>query len=173
MRAQVGKRSVVIKPVGLLQLFKHARHAPAAKAGIAHHAKTHTIGFALHVARKIQLALRRKRLPTNDGGRAGIGIFAGRQRAQHHRGNHPRRLLGLLGDQPRNMPLGDMAHFMGQHRGQFIRIGHSPHQAQMHPKVATRQGKGIDAAVANQEKLPGKALFKLCRQFAACAGGGH
>ena len=61
------------------------------------------------------------------------------------------------------MPLGDVAQFMAQYRRQLVTVAHRANQAQMHAQVATRQRKGIDAAVTNQKQLPGKALVQLRR----------
>ena len=51
------------------------------------------------------------------------------------------------------MPLRDMAQLMRQHGGHFIASVHGANQPQMHAKIATRQGKRIDAAVADQEQF--------------------
>ena len=47
------------------------------------------------------------------------------------------------------MSLGDVAQFMAQYRRQLVTVAHRANQAQMHAQVATRQRKGIDAAVTN------------------------
>ena len=71
------------------------------------------------------------------------------------------------------MPLRDMAQLVRQHGGHLIGAGDRTDQPQMHAKIAARQGKGIDAAVADQKHVPGKALVQFCRQLAARAGSGH
>ena len=66
-----------------------------------------------------------------------------------------------------------MAQLMGQHGGHLIGAGDGTDQPQMHAKIATRQGKGIDAAVADQKHVPGKAFVQFRRQLAPRAGSGH
>ena len=82
-----------------MQLVKHRDKALRFKAGLGHDAKAHAVGLALHVAREIELVLRRYRLAAHDQRIAGIGTFARRQRTQHHGANHPGCHLPLLGHQ--------------------------------------------------------------------------
>ena len=69
------------------------------------------------------------------------------------------------------MALRDVAHLMRQHGGHFIGAAHRANQPEVHAKITAGQGKRVDAPVADQEKLPGKALIKLGRQLATRAGG--
>ncbi len=100
MAAQVGVGAVVVQARRLLQLVEHGHKALGRKAGLRHHAIAHTVGLALHVAREIKLVLRCHGLAAQNQGVAGVGIFAGGQRAQNHGANHPGRLLALLGHEP-------------------------------------------------------------------------
>jgi hypothetical protein len=72
-------------------------------------------------------------------------------------------------DAARDVPLRDMAEFMRQHRGQFVGRGRQRDQAQVHAHVAARQRKGIDAAVAHQERLPGEGAIDLAVDVADLA----
>ena len=58
-----------------------------------------------------------------------------------------------------------MAHFVAQHSGQFVAVADSANQAQMHTKIPAGQCKGVDAFVAQQKKLPGKAFVELRAQI--------
>ena len=124
MRAQIRKSAVVVQPRSLLQSFKHRRGTAQLKTCIGQNAKAHAVGFALHVAREIELVLGNNRLPTDDGRSSRIRAFGRCQRAQHHRGNQPRRLLALLGDQARDVALRDMAQLMTHHRRQLVGTAH-------------------------------------------------
>ena len=67
----------------------------------------------------------------------------------------------MLPDHAGDVPLGDMADLVGQHRHQFgFRLG-LHHQPGVHANVATRQGEGIDAAVL-ESKEP-KGLWRKAR----------
>ena len=171
--AQVGEGAVVVDARGVLQLLEHAHKTLAGVPGLRHDAVPHTVGLTLHVARKIELVLRRHGLPAHHQRVGRVGAFAGGQCAQDHCANQPRRLAALLRHQPRDMALGDVAHFMGQHRREFVPAADHTNQAQVHTHVTTGQRKRVDAAVLAQQDLPRKPLLQLGRQLAARAGSGH
>ena len=173
MGAQVGKAAAVIESVGLLQLFEHAHKALGRKPRLRHHAKADPVGLALHVARKVELALHRRRLPAHDqsvGTLAVAGALASGQDAQNHGAHHPWRLGALLRHIARNVALGNVAELVAQHRGQLVARADNAHQPQMHAKVAPRQGEGVDRAVAPEQHLPGKGVDQLGRHLAARYG---
>ena len=167
--AQVGKRAVVVEPTGLLQLVKHGHKTIAVETRAGHHAKAHPVRLALHVARKIQLALRRQRLAARDGGARHVGVAARRQRAQDHRGQHPGRQPLLARHHARNVPLRHMAQLVRDHRRQLLRPLGDRQQPQVHPHVATRQRKRVDRFGAVDHQLPGQAIAQLGRHIAARA----
>ena len=111
--------------------------------------------------------MRRHRLPANNCSSSSLRIFAGGQRAQNHRANHPRRLTALLRDQARYMALRDVGQLMAHHSGKFIAIAYKADQPQVHAQIAAWQRKSVDGAVTNQKQLPGKARLKLRRKLAA------
>ena len=166
MAAQIGPAAVVIEPIGLLQLVEHGDKALRRKARRRHQAITHAIGLALHVAREVQLVLHGQRLAAHHHRHGGIGAAAGGQGAQDHRSDHQRRLLALLGNEPRNVALRDVAQLMRQHRRQLVARADHSDQSQVHSQIAAGQRKGVDRAVPPQQDLPGKALFQLVRQLA-------
>ena len=168
--AQVRKGAAVVQTGGLLQLLKHAGKTLPVKACFDQHRIAHPVGFAFHVARKIKLALGRGGLPTHNQGVGRIGAFAGCQRAQNHGSDHPGRLLILASDQARDMALGHMAEFVGQHRGEFVSARHAGQKPQVQAKVAPRQCKSIHRAVAPQHDLPSKTRLQVCRQVATRTG---
>jgi hypothetical protein len=163
--AQVGPGAVVIEPVGLLEFVEHGDKTLGRKACAVHQTKAHAVGFALHVARKVELVLHRQRLPAHRQGLRSFGVLARRQHRQNHAAQQQRRLLALLRHQAGDVALRDVAEFVRQHRGQLVTAGSHANQAQVHAQVAPRQSKGIDAAVAAQQYLPGKALVQLGRHL--------
>ena len=167
--AQIGPAAVVIQAVGLLQLVEHGHKALRREPCWRHQPVAHAVGLALHVAREIELILHGQRLATHHHRHGGIGAAAGSQRAQNHRADHQWRLLALLGNEPCNVALRDVAQLMRQHRRQLVTRADHADQAQMHPQIAARQRKGVDRAVPPQQDLPGKALLQLVRQLAARA----
>ncbi|MNV21369.1 hypothetical protein D3C71_1123030 [compost metagenome] len=92
--------------------------------------------------------MHRKRLSTHHQRLRGAGVFAGRKCCQHHGTQQKRRLFALLADEPRNVPLGDVAELMGQHGSELITGCHHADQTQMQAQVTARQRKGVDRAVA-------------------------
>ena len=50
---------------------------------------------------------------------------------------------------------------MTQHSRQLIATADSANQPEMHTKVPARQRESVDAAVAQQKELPGKAFIQL------------
>ena len=173
MAAQVRKTTTVVEPVGLLQLFEHRHKALRCKTCLCHHRKTDAVGFAFHIARVVQLALRRRCL-TAGNHRVGcltIGVaFAGCKQAQNHRPHHPRRLRRLVRHIARNVALCDVAQLMTQYRRQFVAVADHCDQAQMHPKISTGQGKRVHRSVAPEQQLPGKCVSHFGRQLAARFG---
>ena len=173
MAAQVGPRAIVIESIGLLQLVKHAHKAQRREPGGCHQPVADAVRLPFHVAREVQLVLHGQGLAAHHQGLRGAGVLARRQGAQHQCPQQQRGLLALLRDQARDMALGHMAEFVRQHRCEFITRRHHPHQAQMHPQVATGQGKRVYRAVPSQQNLPGEALVQLGRQFSARPGRFH
>jgi hypothetical protein len=154
---------------GCLQLLEHADEALGRKAGLAHDGVAHAVGLALHVAREVELLLGDGGLPAHGQRGAGLRVLAGGDGARDHGGNQQRHLAALLAQQAGDVALGDVAHLVAQHRGQLVARTHHAHQPEVQPEVAAGQGKGVDAAVAPQEDLPGEALVQLGRQLAARA----
>ena len=165
--AQIRPAAVVIQAAGVLQLFKHAHGALRGKTCGLQQGVANAVGLALHVTRKAQLVLNRGRLPAHNQGIGRIRALAGRQRAQHHAGNHDGHVLLLLPEHARNVALRHVRELVGHHRGQLIAAAHRTNQPQVHPQIATGQGKGVNALVAAQQNLPGKALADFLRQIAA------
>jgi len=97
--AQIRPAAVVVDAVGLLQLVEHAHKTLGCEARWLHQPHAHTVGLALHVARKIELVLHGQRLPAHHQRLRGARVLAGRQRAQHHRAQQQRRLPALLREQ--------------------------------------------------------------------------
>ncbi|MNV36108.1 hypothetical protein D3C71_1275730 [compost metagenome] len=171
--AQIWPRTVVVEPVGLLELVEHADKALRCKPGGGHQAIANAVRLALHVARKVQLVLHGQRLPPHHQRLRGARILAGRQRAQNHRPQQQGRLLALLGDEARDVALGDVAELVGQHRGQLVAGGNDPDQAKVHAQIAARQRKRVHRAVAPQQDLPREALIQLWRELPTRLGGSH
>ena len=171
--AQVGPVAVVVDAAGGLQLLEHADKALRRVAGLRHDAVADAVGLALHVAREVELLLNHRRLPAHRQRGAGLRVLAGGNGAQHHRGDHPRRLAALLAEQARNVALRDVRHLVRQHRSQLVARGDGAHQPQVQAEIAARQREGVDGAVAPQQHLPGVALVQLGGQFAARARTGH
>ena len=115
MAAQVRKRAVVVQAGRLLQLVKHADEALGRKSALGHYAEPDPISLTLHFARKVQLVLHGKRLPARQHRIRRIRILARCQHPQDHRADQPGSLFALLGYEPRNMALRDMAHLVRQH----------------------------------------------------------
>ena len=164
--AQVRKSSRVVKAVGLQQLLKHGHKALGCITRTGHDAVAHAVGLALHLSRKIQLPLHGHRLPARNEGCCGLRVRASGQSAQNHGAQQHGRLAALTTDQTGNVPLGDVAELVGQHRGQLVLAGHLGNQAQVHAHVAAGQRKRIYGAVTAQKHRPGKSVFELGRQFA-------
>ena len=164
--AQIGISAAVIEPRGLSQFLKHADKARRFETGLRGHAVADPVSLTLHVARKIELGLYRHRLTAHHHGLRRLGAAAGGQQAQDHGANHERRLLLLLREHACNVPLGDVAEFVRQYRGQFVLAGDHADESQVHTHVATGQGKRIHAFVAHQDHVPGELLIQLERQFA-------
>ena len=97
--AQIRPAAVVVDAVGLLQLVEHAHKTLGCEARWLHQPHAHTVGLALHVARKIELVLQGQRLAAHHQRLRGARVLAGRQRAQHHRAQQQRRLPALLREQ--------------------------------------------------------------------------
>ena len=170
MTSEIGKGAAVIEAIGLLQLFKHAHEALRLKTGLCHDTVAHTVGLALHVTREVELPLNGHGLTTSNHGTGCLRIGAGRQCPQDHGSNHPGPLRALAPHHAGNMPLGDVAEFVRQHRGQFIFAIDDGNQPKMHAKIAPRQGKGIDAAITSKRHIPGKRGFQFGQELTTLAG---
>mmetsp|Transcript_4778 Transcript_4778/g.16841 ORF Transcript_4778/g.16841 Transcript_4778/m.16841 type:complete len:461 (+) Transcript_4778:920-2302(+) len=156
--AQIGVGAVVHQVIGLLHALEHADHAAAGEAGFDQHIEAHAVGFTLHIARKVQRQLGGACLARDDAGLRHLGVATRRrQDAQQQAGDGDHAGLGVAGDAPCDVALGDVRQLVGQHRGQLVtRHGHLD-QAQVGAHKAARQREGVDALVAHQERLPGKA----------------
>ena len=112
--------------------------------------------------------MRRQSLTAHHGSLANVGVFGsmGRQHAQHHGPHQPGHLLVLLGHHAGDVPLGHVAEFMRQHRGQLVRCGHRGDQPQVDTKVTARQRKRIHGAVSDRHQLPGKTLVQVSGHIA-------
>ena len=65
------------------------------------------------------------------------------------------------------MPLRHVAELVPEHGCQFIAAVDGADQTKVHAHIAAWQCKGVDTAVTQQEKLPGKSLIQLVVDFAA------
>jgi hypothetical protein len=173
--AQVGEAVVVVQPRGHVQPFEHAGHAGRRIARRGQHAEADTVGLAFHVAREVQLALDGRRLAAHDGGVGGVDVVgpAGRQDAQQQRGHGHHRGVLLRRDAACDVPLRDVRQLVRQHRGQLVGGGRQRDQAQVHAHVAAGQRKGVHAAVAHEERLPGEGAVDLAVDVAELARGRH
>ena len=169
--AQVGEASAVVEPAGLVQPLEHRGHARCGEPGVAEDAVSDAIGFPLHVAREVQLALDHGRLASRDGGlrRVGVAAACGDQHAQQH-GRHAQGALAAgAAHAARNVALAHVGELVSQHGGQFVARGGHRHQAQVHTHVPPRQGEGVHAAILHQEDLPGEGLVQLGTDVAPLA----
>jgi hypothetical protein len=67
-------------------------------------------------------------------------------------------------EEARQMALGHVGNFVGQHRGQFrFRLG-GENQPRMHADVAAGHGEGIEGRVAQREKLELLPQFGTARR---------
>ncbi len=166
--AQVGKGAAVVEARSGLQLIEQGDEASAVETGLVRNPQPNPVGLALHVARKIELPLQRHGLPACGGGADHVGIARGigGQRTQNHGPDHPRRLLLAHLDQARDVALRHMRQLVRQHRSDFVGAGAHGQQAQVQAQVAAGQGKGIHAALAAEQQLPGKALGQFGRDLA-------
>ena len=170
--AQIGQAAVVIEPARLVELVEHAGHADGRKTGFAHQREAGSVGFALHVARKIELGLDHRRLATNDRRlrRVGAGGAARHQQAQQHRRHAQRAAARVGGHAARDVAPRDVRQLMRQHRGQLVGCGGQRHQPQVNADKSAGQRKGVDRAVAHQEGLVGEQLFGVGADVTARPG---
>jgi hypothetical protein len=167
--AQVREGAAVIEAVGVFELLEHGRHAGGRKAGVGEHTEADAVGLTLHVARIVQLALRRGSLRADHRSLHAVGAAgaAGRQHAQDQPGQAEQRGALAVDDAARDVALGDVRQLVRQHRGQLVAGGGEGDQPEVHTDKAARQRKGVDAAVAHQEHLPGQQLRGVGRDLAA------
>jgi hypothetical protein len=71
------------------------------------------------------------------------------------------------------LALAQVRELVGEHRGQLVTASGDADQAQVHPHAPARQCEGIEAAVAQQEDVPGEGLVDVGLDVAAPARRGH
>jgi hypothetical protein len=173
--AQIGIGAVVVEPIGVVELLEHARHARWRKARLAQHRKADAIGLTLHVAREVELALHRRRLPAQDGGLRGIGAAAlgGRQDAEDQAGQREHALALVGGDTARDVALRDVRQLVRQHRSQLVGRAGEIDQRQMHADITAGQRERVDASIAHQERLERESSIDVGRDVAELARSVH
>ena len=123
MASQIRERAAVVQTSGLLQFAKHGDKTERVKTSFRHHAIPNSIGFALHVTRKVQLRLCGHGLPAHNHGLRALCTFAGSQHAQNHGPNEPGRHARLIAHGSGDVSLCDMTQFMGHDGSQLIACG--------------------------------------------------
>jgi hypothetical protein len=148
---------------------------PGGEAGRHHHLEADPVGFALHVAREVELALDVRRLGAGDDGVDRVRAVAarGREQADDQRRQADQRAPRVPRDAARDVPLRHVRHLVPEHRGQLVAADGDGDQPEVHADEAAGQGKGVDARVAHQERLPGEALVDVGRDVAEPPPGGH
>ena len=154
----------------MLQFLKHAHKALRIKTGLGMHIETQTIGLALHIARKIQLALRRTGGAAHHHRASSIRASAGGQHAQDHAGNQKRGGAPLLVLHAGDVALGNVAEFMCHHRGQLVAARDHRDQTKVHAHETAWQSKRVDRPVAHQKHIPRKGFFLLGLQSSQLHG---
>ena len=120
MASQIRKRAAVVQTSSLLQLTKHGDKTKRVKASFRHHAIPNSIGFPLHITRKVQLRLCSHGLTAHNHGLRALCTFAGGQHAQDHGTNQPRGHARLITHGPRDVSLRHVAKLMGHDGSQLI-----------------------------------------------------
>lgn len=144
--------------------FEEARHAGGIEARIGQQMHADAVGLLLVLQREGNRVLHRRG-------------HAGRDRALHHlatartsagqdgrEGCRAGQDVGLtaVGHAPRDVTLGDVRDFMGQHPGQFALVARQHHQPRVDADVAARQRKGVHPPVADREEQEGSPAAVLC-----------
>ena len=162
VRLQEGQHIGVVEPGEVLQPQQHAGHGLRWIARFRQHLFAGAVGVALVAARKTQgsvdgcgLSAHRQTLRGLILPRAGGGD--GQQQradAQQPVTAHLRQPLG-------DVTLGDVRHFMGENGGHLIVRLRVDDQPGVHPDPAAGQGKGVEAAVAQQKHAKVRGRFHL------------
>ena len=130
------------------------------------HIEAQAVGFALHIARKVQLTLRRTGCAAYHHCACSIRASAGGQHAQDHARDQKWGGAPLLVLHTGDVALGDMTKFVCHHRSQFVAARHHRNQTKVHTHVPPGQGKRVDRPVAHQKHIPRKSFFLLGLQIA-------
>jgi len=171
--AQVGEAAEVVEAHRQIHLLEHRGHAAGREAGCGHHLEADAVGFALDVAREVELALQRRCLGAGQDGADRVGIAAPRRReqAEHERRQARQRTPRIGRDAARDMALRDVRHLVAEHRGEFVaRRGDGDH-AQVDADEAARQREGVDGRVAHEKGFPGETLVDIGGDVAEPARG--
>jgi hypothetical protein len=151
--AQELRQIAFIEPACDQHAVEEGRHVARIETSVGEHSHTDTVGLLLEAASKVELTLGER------GGRqgnrrlaarmSGAGQQNGRQQRRHGRD------AGALGlrHHARDMALGQVGDFVGEHRGQLALAACRQYQAGMHADKAAGHGKRVDAGVVDQEKI--------------------
>ena len=167
--AQVGKGTIVIQAVGVLQGFKQAHKPLRIKPRLRQHHQALAVRLLLHIPREVELVLDGRRLPTHNQCGTCIGAGGDGGGTQNHGANQPRRLALLGLDDAGNMALRHMAQLVREHRSQCGVIRGRCQQTQMKSKVTPGQCKRVDRFGAEQPQLPSKLLQHVIGHITARA----
>ena len=156
---------------GLIEAVEHQRHALGSETRLLVDGPADAVGFTLHVARKVQLALQHRRLASGDRrlGQVGAVHAAGQQHSQDQR-CHPDAAPPLgLSDAASDVPLRHVRQLVRKDRRQFIRRPSACDQTEVQADVAARQGEGVERTVTDQEQVPGEGLVDVRPEITARA----
>ena len=134
--------------------LEEVRHAVGIETGRGEEAHADAIGFVLVGAREVDLLLHGGARGHRDTAECGVGRTRGRayQDGREY-GRHGRYALpSLRMDAARDVPLGDVRDFVGEHAGQLGFVAGGKHQPVVHADESARQRKRVDGVVIHEEE---------------------
>jgi hypothetical protein len=153
MGAQVRGRIALDQPRRARKPLEEHRHPVHVVAGRLEQGEADPIGFALEIARVVQLRLDRSGLPADDRRLRRLRIRArSKDREQHARQERPGHLR-LLVDLSRNVSLRDVRDLVRHHTGQLTLGLCGEDQPGVHADVAAGHRERVDAVVAEREEV--------------------
>jgi hypothetical protein len=151
--AHVAGRRAFIDARRLLQAGEERHHAGRLEAGVAQSLHADPVGLAFGVAREGQHLLHLSPPGHRDDAGHRLRVRARGQRTEHRRRQRHHRGLALGGQHARDVPLGDVADLVRQHRCQFGLALGGHDQAAVHADVTSGQREGVQARVEHQEEF--------------------
>jgi len=149
---QESRGAALIKARALDQLVEKRGHGARIETGIAEYLHTDTVRFAFVLTGVIELFLDRTSLCRLHGCAGQLRIGARSEQRERHRGEGLPRILLLLRDHARDVPLGDVADFVADYARQLGFAAGRHDETAVDADNAGRQRKRIDAGILHDEE---------------------